>query len=236
MLSKLYSGLSIIAIATLLALGGFVAYLFSAGKLNSARLDSIAAVLRGQIDAAAPSTPADAGHAPPTSQRAPDSAVAAAGRSIDEIRQQRVREQITRATLERATADLTARQNLLNQSLQHLISLQEEFEKGKSTWMTQKKKLSETVKDEGFLRELQYVGKLTPKLAKEHVIRTWQKQKADAVRLFVAIDPGKGQKILEQFKTQEELGIMHELLEQLRAADVDKLVNGSGKTANAKEQ
>ena len=227
MISKLSNLLGVLSVATLLAVGGFAGYLFGTGRLNATRLDRMAAVLRGEFDTP-PSAPTSqpVGHA--ASQPAEDDAHAGAA---EQIRTQRHRDQLRQATLERSANDVAARQSLLNQALQQLIGAQETFEKDKQTWIAQRKKLSEGLKDEGFQRELAYVGKLAPRQAKEHVHRTWNKQKADAVRLFLALDPAKGQRILEQFKTAEELQTMHELLEQLRLADVDRFAQGSRKTA-----
>lgn len=227
MISKLSNLLGVLSLATLLALGGFAGYLFGTGRLNSVRLERMAAVLRGEYD-----SPSDAPASQPVAHAAsqPVEQAEDAG-AAEQIRSQRLRDQLRQATLERAASDVAARQALLNQALQQLITAQETFEKDKQTWVAQRKKLTEGLKDEGFQRELAYVAKLAPKQAKEHVLRTWNKQKADAVRLFLALDPAKGQRILEQFKTAEELQTMHELLEQLRLADVDRFAQGSRKTA-----
>lgn len=227
MMGKLFNLLAVFAVATLLASGGFVGYLFGAGRLNPARVETIAAVLRGELDhpqaaeqpASRPATQPAA--APPERTT----------RSAEEIRQARVRDQLRRATLERAASDLAARQALLDQTLQTLITMQEEFEKHKTEWAEQRKKMAAAAQDEGFQRELEYVAKLTPKLAKEHIVRTWRKHKADAVRLLMALEPGKGKSILEQMKSPDEVGIMHELLEQLRLQDAQGQAAESGTTA-----
>lgn len=228
---RLYQLVAVAGIAVLLALGAFAGYLAATGRLTIERLERVAAVLRGEDENAAHdalSAVADA-HASATTQPA---AEPGRGPSAAELRRARLAEHMQRATLERAAADLQARQALLNQSMQHLIQLQEQFGTEKTAWLAQKKKLTDVANDGGFQRELAYVTKLQPKYAKEHVVRTWQKQKADAVRLFMALEPSKGQRILEQLKTPEELQIMHELLEQLRAADVDNYVTGSGRTSS----
>ena len=66
---------------------------------------------------------------------------------------------------------------------------------------------------------------------KEHVVRVWQKHQADAVRLLRAVGVSKGQRILEQFKTPEEIDTMHQLLEQLRLQGTEELTAGSGTTS-----
>lgn len=228
MIHRLYQLAAIAGIAVLLALGGFAGYLTATGRLTIERMERVAAVLRGADEKAA----LDALGAVADAAATQPAVEPGRGPSAAELRRVRLEEHMQRATLERAAADLQARQALLNQSMQHLIQLQEEFGKEKAAWLAQKKKLTDVAHDDGFQRELAYVAKLQPKYAKEHVIRTWQKQKADAVRLFMALEPAKGQRILEQLKTPEEMQIMHELLEQLRAADVDHYVTGSGRTSS----
>ena len=93
-----------------------------------------------------------------------------------------------------------------------------------------REKLQEEALDEGFKRELEYVGKLSPKQAKEHITRTWKKHPIDAVRLFMKLNTSKGKAVLEQFRTPEEIEIMHELLEQIRFQDMKKDALASGKT------
>ncbi|MBK8914644.1 MAG: hypothetical protein IPM64_08620 [Phycisphaerales bacterium] len=225
-MNRLFHIAAIPAIATLLATGGFLAFLFATGRLDAERVALIGSVLRGELDNRL--ADGQSGEAAPSSAPASMTAPAA---SAEEIRRTRVAEQIQRATLERAAADIAARQNLLNLALQNLIQMQEDFEKSKENWRDQQRKLSDAVRDEGFKRELQYVERLNPKMAKEHVLRTWRKQKADAVRIFVALPPAKGQRILEQFTSPEDVGVMHELLEQLRLAGANEYAEGSGRTA-----
>ena len=50
MLAKLYNGLVILAIATTLAVGAFVGLLFGSGRLTTGRIETMAAVLRGEYD------------------------------------------------------------------------------------------------------------------------------------------------------------------------------------------
>jgi 3-oxoacyl-ACP reductase-like protein len=217
MMRKIYNLLAGAALAVVLALAGLVAWLAVSGKLSAQRIEQVAALLRGQSTAA---EPASAPQSQPASQPA---AV-----SLDAAHDARIRSQLQKAALDRAARDVEARRELLTHVLQDVISRQEKLDSDRSAWIAQKNKLSKDVKDKGFQREVEYVTRLSPEQAKEHVVRVWQKQKADAVRLFNALEPGKGQKILEEFTTPTELQIVHELLEQLRIQDVDEFVSGTG--------
>ncbi|MBL8879940.1 MAG: hypothetical protein JNG88_12540 [Phycisphaerales bacterium] len=228
MIGKLYNLVAITAVATLISTSGFVGVLYGTGKLTDARWNLILDVLRGKHD--------DLTQPAPTSQPASQPAAvegqtpASAEESTKVIRDQRVMSQLQRANIERAARDVTARQTLLNQSVQQLISMQESHEREKTAFAEQQTRAGNKQRDEGFQRELAYVTGLSPKMAKDHLVRTWAKQKADVVRIFTALDPNKGKRILEQFKTAEELAIVHELLELIRTAQPEKPTLRSGKT------
>ncbi len=218
MLSKLFNLVAILALATLISSSAFVGYLVASGALTAARAAQIAAVLRGEYDAEA----APEAHASTTQPaHAEPSAAPGSGARVHHLEGGLARDQLRRASLERAERDVRARQALLDQAMQQLITQQESFEDSKKEWNAKRAKLASSMGDEGFQRELQYVEKLAPKQAKEHILRAWQKQPADVVRLFNALDPGRGQKILEQFKSPAELDVVHALLEQLRTQQSD---------------
>lgn len=230
-MSKIYDVLAVLSVSTVLALVGVVGVMYGQGRLDSENVSKIADILRGQ-DAAATSQPAASQPAEAGAEPKETGAAGPTSRSTDELREQRKAERLRRAALERATEDLLAQKRLIDQALQELITREEALEAEKSAWTEQQKKLREEVQDEGFERELQFVSKLAPKQAKEHVLRIWKKSPADAVRLFNALKVSTGQQILAQFKSAEELDILHELLEQIRRQDVDRAPPRSGTTDN----
>lgn len=223
MLRRIYGILAFASLAAVMAAGGLGAYLFGAGKLNATRTERIAAVLRGELDTlpAAASQPSSQPTSAPTSQRA---------RSADEIRQQRREDRMQRAVLERSRRDVAAQRDLLNQSMQDVIERADRLERERKQWTADRERLSNASRDEGFEREVKYVSRLSPQVAKDHVLRTWSKEKADAVRLFTALSESAGKRILEQMKTPEERRIMSELLEQLRNQGAEPLAPRSGTT------
>lgn len=238
-MAKLYQFLAIIGVANLFAGGGVIGYLVATGKLTPQHLEQMAAVLRGDTPALAvptsqpASAPAGTGAAPHGAATGDSHAPAPRPQTADERRKQA---QVECLLLERSRQDLVARQRLLDSSLQTLISKAEEFEAAKAAWEQQRKKLTEADSDAGFLREVEYVSGLPPKLAKEHISRTWATHRPDAVRLFTKLSVAKGKKILEQMKTPDELKLMHELLEQLRLAKVEGYAEESGKTDGGQSQ
>lgn len=227
MLGKLYNSAAIVALATLLAGGGFVAYLFGSGKLNAERTERIAAILRDEPG----ESPQSDGKQTEADQPAESDTPVRNAPSAQEIQQTRQRDRLRRAVLNRAGADADARRALAEQMLQHALLVQEQIEASKTAWDERVRKMNEAAQDEGFQRELKIVSKLSPKLAKGHVVLTWQKHKADAVRLLREMEPSKVTRILEQFKTPEEQQLAHELLEQLRLQSTNPNAPRSGRTA-----
>lgn len=225
---KLFNTVSAIALATLLAGGGLVGYLLGTGKLNSGRLEIMAAVVRGELDDRSSSPPA-------AGQPAGNEGAAQAPRACtaEEVRELRKREHLEMLEAERAARDLEAQRRLLDQALQHVVQEQERLAEERTQFWQQREKMKSTARDEGFQRELELVSGLQPRQAKEHILRVWQKQPADAVRLLSAMDESRARRVLEQFKTSEELKIQSDLLEQIRLQGMEGNADSSGKTQGA---
>jgi hypothetical protein len=217
-----------VALATVLATGGFVGYLCATGRVNASRLQKVAAVLRGELDAAPQAVAAAAGN--PATQPAAEEPRAAVE---DELRNLRKRQRLEMLETERAVRDLEAQRRLLEQVLQNIVQEQERLAAEKTDFVRQREKIKSVAQDEGFQKELALVTGLQPRQAKEHILRLWQKQPADAVRLLSAMEDSRAKRILEQFKTAEELQVQSDLLEQIRLQGMEGYANTSGKTAGA---
>jgi hypothetical protein len=176
-------------------------------------------VLRGDSPEAEEAQPADAED---TEDQEPEAEPTSQSASAEEIRQQRRDEQLRRALSERAYRDLIAQRELLDRALQELVISEERFEAQKTAWQTALEQRRGAARDAGFDKELQYVAKLPPKQAKEHLVLKWKKHPADAVRLLAALPTSTGKRVLEQLKTPDEIQIMHELLEQLGQESIDE--------------
>lgn len=231
-MSRAFSMIAAFAIATMLGVGGFVGYLAGAGHLNGSRLSLIAAVLRGELDDwAVEATHSDAEH--PETQPAATQPTRAHARAAEEVEARQKAESLEAMRLERARADLEARERVLNEVLAHVEAVHRQIEEKRAALEASQAKAAEEASSEGFQKELEFVAALKPALAKEHLLRVWSQSKSDAVRIMVNIDQGRGKRILEQFKTPEELQIMTELLEQIRTTGVASNAETSGTTAGA---
>lgn len=228
MFAKLFNTVATIALASVLAAGGFVGYLVGTGKLNAARVELVADVLRGKLDQLPDPNAVPASQ--PTTQAAREVPRAP---TEDEVRELRKREHLERLAAERAVRDLEAQQRLLDQALQHVLQEQEKLALEKSEFARQREQIKVAAHDEGFQKELELVSGLAPRQAKEHVVRLWERQPADAVRLMNAMDEGRARRILEQFKTPAELSIQTDLLEQIRLQGMEGNAEQSGMTRGA---
>lgn len=231
MLTKLIHSTGLVSTATLIAMASFMGYLLTSGRLDAPRAQAIAAVLRGEhpypptTQPAAPATQpaADASHEPPT---------------IAEPTEVRRRQELMESLrLERARADLEARQRILDQLMLDVVAGQEKLERMNAERAQDAARKTAAAKDgggasdDGFQKELQLFSQMKPALAKEHLVRVWATHKEDAIRLVVNLDDGRSKRLFEQFKTPDEMKMMSELLEQIRTQGIEGLAEPSGTTA-----
>jgi len=223
-LGKLYNAFAVLSIAHMLALGALVGMLYARGRLTPERIEAIAKVLRGE-DEQTEKASTEAGQTAENGQDADKK------RSAEEIRRQREEDQLRRVLGERAYRDRVAQRRLLDKALQHLISAQERFEAEQARIRKELAEQRGKATDEGFEKQKKLVARLSPKLAKQHILMTYGQSPADAVRLLAALPESVTADILGQMKSPEELKVMHELLERLGKQTVDQFTPGSGKTA-----
>ncbi|RMF71181.1 MAG: hypothetical protein D6744_18360 [Planctomycetota bacterium] len=226
MIRRLYHTLAVLAIAHVLAGVAGVAYLFQTGRLTPERAQEIVALLRGSAEAgdeqAAPQLDEQPEAEPWTN-------------AADAVREQRRQQQTRRAALDASVRALNAQRDLLEQVLADQIRKQEQFDAARKAWVEEKSRQQVEASDAGFQRELEYFSKLSPKQAKEVLIRKWRDSPPDAVRLINAVKTSVGQAVFEQMKTPEEIQVMYELLERLGKQDIDQFVAESGTTADDTE-
>jgi hypothetical protein len=207
---KLYHTLAIVSTAIVLAGGALLGVMYGTGKLDGERIEAIAAVLRADPNEAGDAEALDPGDVATASDETA---------TPEELRQRKQEAQLRRALDERAACDRIAQQRLLEQAMQRLVMAEEKLERDKQDWKKQLERRRGATRDEGFAKELSIIAGLSPKIAKDHIIRKWQESPADAVRVLNALPESKSKRILGQMKTAEELRITHELLEQLSSDD-----------------
>ena len=224
MLSRLYNLLSTVSIATLLAGGGFSAFLFGTGRLNAARLERIAAVVRGELDEFPQSQPA-------TQPAESDEPPVGRDQSLERIDAARRQRRLQSHLLERAARDIEAQRRLLDQSLQYLVNEREQLAAQQADWAAEEQKVTGEVVNEAAQKHLELFAGLAPQQAKEHLVWLWSTNKAEALALVMQLEVATTKRILAQMKAPEEQKILSELLEQLRTYEASGAATMSRKTA-----
>ncbi len=213
MFKKIFNAVAALSLAIVLAGGGLAGYMYGTGRLDAERIDTIAAALRGEFDAGQEQVeetpPAEETPAEPTA------------RSADEVANLRRQEHLESLRLERAARDVAAQRQLLDQALQHVVHEQELLTDDRQRFAAARSRTFDVAEDLGFQKELEIVTTLPPKQAKEHILRVWKSQPADAVRLLVEMDASRTRRIFEQFKSEDELVIQTELLERIRTRGME---------------
>jgi hypothetical protein len=227
MISKLFNTAAVVSLATLIAGGGFAGYLFATGKLDAQRLELIADVIRGKLDAP-PGPPSNGEPSSADAAGGPEAAEQPTRPSAEEAQARRQREDMASLRLERAQADLLAQRRMLEQVVQHVVHEQEKLATDRKAFELEKKERDEALVDVGFERELELLSGLKSSQAKEHIIESWKTRKADAVRLMMKLEPRKARRILDQMRSPEEQQIMSDLLEEIRLQGTEDDAGPSG--------
>jgi flagellar motility protein MotE (MotC chaperone) len=232
MLSKLIQIAGMIALATLLGAGGFGGYLYATGQLDADRIETLAKVLRGELDGLAEGGDGD-------SDRVEGGDAESQGeptrRSAEEADARRRRENLESLRTERAHADVKARLDLLDQAMLAVAKEHERLTEREEDFAKQREKHDETVFDAGFHQELELVSKMKAETAKDHIVSVWQRSPDIAVRLISELSLRKKAEIIERFRTPEEAQIRTELLEQVRIQGTTKEAAPSGMTGSDRQ-
>ncbi|MGE0606127.1 MAG: hypothetical protein AB7O62_03300 [Pirellulales bacterium] len=198
-------------VATVLAAGGMLGWLWSQGKLDGDSAEQVAMVLSGRdlaelaAASAAPTEPvAQAVPTPPTLE---DMAAARAARLRDlELREQSLRHGLDQLDFERSRF---------------------KNERGRFEWVKEdfENKLDAKEKDLASAsqeNELQVWENMRPKAAKDQAMLRIEDKKIDeVVALLSRMTNAKRKKIIDEFKTEEEKKALAEILELIRTGGLD---------------
>ncbi|HNQ22326.1 MAG TPA: hypothetical protein PKK06_04460 [Phycisphaerae bacterium] len=207
LIRRAYDMVALLAVLHLLALGALSTYLIGSGTLTGERVQRIAAVLRGEEPAPVETPATEAKPAPPppppVGQSAEDAALAA-----------QQDEEITRREAERIKAELDQRLATVNRVLLQVTKKREAWEQEVADANRRAQELNQTGDNEGFRKELEYFETLSPKVAVQHLLA--KSNVDEAARILLALDAGKGKKIIEAAKRGNDLERMKMILQRLR--------------------
>jgi flagellar motility protein MotE (MotC chaperone) len=202
-MKALYNLLAIVAIATLLIVGGLVGYLVVDGRLNSQSAELIAKVLRGESIVPAATTQPAAASQPATQPSTTNSSFQAI--------------ELQLAQIERERKEISDRFARLKDAELKLILDREAMLRQKHDFDQQVQVQQKTSEDEGFNKALTLYTQMPPKLAKED----FMKLDTDiVVRYLMNMKKQVSAKILKEFKTPAEQEKRQQILEQIRTQKI----------------
>jgi flagellar motility protein MotE (MotC chaperone) len=199
---RLFTIISLLAIAHLAAIGAIVGYAGANGWLAKDRVHAAVAALHGEKpgDTAPATQPAEEPEKPKSSG--------------ERIRRNAEAEEKLRIELARREREIQDNWKLLETQQLALLKEKETFEEAKKRWIDEQEKKAKTAGDSGIKKELDILSGLKPDEAKQQLKI---KDDADVVRALMTMEVRKARKIVSACKTDEErlwigriLGKLHE--------------------------
>ena len=201
----IYQVICILAIANLVAVAGIIAFLFATDRLDAERVDQMAAVLRGEdLSERAPATPPAA----PTTQPAEKKDTAET-----QLARARERGDLAQRLLERRGREVEDRQRLAEALMLDIVRRQETLAEERAALEAQQRKIQEERLRSGFLKELELLASVKPKVRKDLLA---QKSDTDVVKLMMEMDQRAGKQVIEACKRPEEKAWIGRILHQIQ--------------------
>jgi hypothetical protein len=182
-LKTIFQVVSVLAIVNTVGLFGTAGYLFATGALTAERVNTIAAVLRGEEEPA----PDDAKG---EDQEAPQTVT-----SEESIANHQLTEEILRRTAERKIAELHQKQVAVNLLMQKVTEDIERLEQERQTFMAQAQQKEQTERDEGFQKTMELLETSPPEVAKDLLLQNTSEEQA--ARMLLSMNTRKGTKIIQ---------------------------------------
>ena len=201
-MKRLYSILALAAIAHLGLLVGLVGFLFGTGRLDTDRIEQIAAVIRGDLDDGATTT-APATQPTPVVRDLATAEIIRQQRELEEIRRRRLQQQVQQARQATELATL-ARIDVIRRS--------ESLDRRQKAFDAQRQALAQQANTTGFQKVVKLIGSLSPQIGKKMLIT---KSEVEAARLLAALTDRKASAILGVCRTEEELAWADKMLNQM---------------------
>ncbi len=239
-MKSLWSAMSFLAIAHLLALGLFTGWLWQSDRLNRERIESVRDLFAPTIAEA-------------------ETRAAAEAEEIDELRrhqeteERRQRlpmssemqiqhishlEEIERRTVRNLENERAHLIRQLDETHARLEARQAEFEAEREAWEAAIEAERTRRTDEQFVKAVQQLESIPPRQGREILKELVRNDRMDqAVAYLNAMNARPASKILEQFRTDDEIRLATELLERLREfglnAELARDDDHADRTANA---
>lgn len=188
-----YSALALFALLHLLILVGLVLYAWYSGKLDRAKVEQIAAVIRG--DHRSDPQRSTAVETAPSVQVGPDTSAQKITEAIEQDEVQRLR-------TGRALADLRQFNALVDRRTLKLQKDQEEFEKKVAAQDEQSRLRNQQELGAAHAKTIDTIAQMDSKKAREFLMNAAE---ADAVRILLSLPDRKRKAVLESCKTPDQM-------------------------------
>lgn len=196
-MKKVFTALALVAMLNMAALAGLGAYAKMRNWLTKDRVRRAVAVLKGEEKEPGPTTM-------PASEKPP--APQTPGGALQQ-------EMVVRTEFDRRIREIQDGWKLLETQQLSLVRDRESLEQDKARIAEQQRQKAISVGDNGLQKELEVLGGIKAKQAKD-LLR--QKQDADVAAILKSMDDRKVRKIVGECKTAEERQWIGRILEQLR--------------------
>lgn len=205
MIRRMYGAVALLAVINMGALLGLCGYGVTNGALDAKKLAEIGRVLRGESPT--PVKPADA-----PAEVATDTPVAAVNSAGGVENDEQV--EMAHREAERIRTELEQRLALSNSILLKVREEREAFRKEREEEATRARRVADSQKEEGFLRQVAIMESLSPKVAVEHLLSLGDV--GEAARVLGAMGTSRAKKIVESAKKGAQSEQMKAILRQLR--------------------
>lgn len=192
-LGAVYSVLALFALLHFLIGAGLLVYAWASGRLDRAKIEQIAAIVRRQGPAAPTQT---------ASVDTPPAVQAGQVTSAQKITEAIEQDEMQRLRTERAQADLRQFNVLVDRRALKLQKDQEEFEKRITTLQEQSRLRNQQELSAAQTKTIETIGQMDAKKAREFLMTTTD---ADAIRILLSLPDRKRKAVLESCKTSDQM-------------------------------
>ena len=209
---RTYDAIALFALLNMIALGGLVTYVVGTGAIDRQKLESIAAIVRGEDPVGSGETPSVAEE--PAEEAAPavpgEGPAAASGIDLE----------IMRREAERIKEELRQRLALNNSILLRVTTERAAFHEEREVALARSRASQRERQEEGFEKQVAILGAMKPKVAVRHLLGIGDPD--EAARILLEMSTRKAKKIVEAAKTGEQMRQMMLVLQRIREVAPDR--------------
>lgn len=225
--------ISTLALANLLALGGFVGWLAATGRVSRERVEAVRAIFSTTVaDETTAKAEADKAAKAEKEQAAQAEKLSTPPVPAEErIKQQQEDAEVKRQTRQRLDSDLKSLRTFLVRENDRLQKWENDLRAQEAAFAAEQKKIRETAGSEQFKKAMATLAGVKPKEAQSILSELLAQNKQDEVISYLdAMDERARSKVLAEFNKADPK-VAAELLERLRTRGIASAISvGTGET------